>query len=233
MAPRNQQPLVSEVWAEPAALLFDLDGTMIDSDPLHAEIFIALFAEYGREIDTAFYTAEIHGRRNTEVFAQHLPQVDADAMSDEKEARFRAMLGDRAEPVVGLIDLLDRSRRIPRAVVTNAPAENARAMLSAIGVKDRFEVVVTEADAPHGKPAPEPYILATERLGISPVHAMAFEDSRTGISSAIAAGIGCVVGMTTSMSPTELTLAGAHIAARDFTDTALLAHIFAPQGARE
>ncbi|RVT82636.1 HAD family phosphatase [Rhodobacteraceae bacterium CCMM004] len=204
------------------ALLFDLDGTLIDSDPLHRRVFAEMLGAVGIAVDAAFYAAEIHGRENPGIFARHIPDGDPHALSEEKEARFRAALGECHPAAPGAAAFLDRHPARPRAVVTNAPAENARAMLAAIGLADRFDVVVTPADVGRGKPDPAPYLEALSRLGADPASATVFEDSAPGLAAARAAGVGRIVGLTSALSEADLIAAGAHIAVADFTDTALI-----------
>lgn len=204
------------------ALLFDLDGTMLVTDPLHAAVFSELFAERGREVGEAFYMERIHGRLNADIFAEHFPGEDAEALSEEKERRFRERLGLSADPLAGLPELLDRaeSEGWSVAVMTNAPRENASAMLKAIGAEHRIGTVVIGNDLPRGKPAPDPYLLAMERLSAAPVQCLAFEDSRAGVASAKAAGA-LVMGMTTGLGAETLLGAGADFTAPDYTDAAL------------
>lgn len=204
------------------ALLFDLDGTMILSDDLHAEVFIAMFAERGREIDAAFYTDSIQGRLNADIFGGFFPGEDANRLADEKEARFRARLGDDAAPVAGLPALLDRAREAGWAlgVVTNAPRDNVEAMLGATRLARRFDAIVVAEDLPRGKPDPLPYLTGLKRLGADPARALAFEDSRSGVASAAAAGL-ATIGLRSSLGHDALVLAGASDSIADFTDPGL------------
>ncbi|QFU08858.1 Fructose-1-phosphate phosphatase YqaB [Rhodobacteraceae bacterium THAF1] len=204
------------------ALLFDLDGTLIHSDPIHAAVFIELFAEYGREIDERYYYDNIHGRRNEAIFGDAFPDSDPQAMADEKEARFRDRLGDSAEPMAGLMPLLDRAacNGWPCAIVTNAPRANADAMLAAIGLNSRFDPVVIGDELPRGKPDPLPYQTALDRLGIDAGGALALDDSPSGVASASAARV-ATLGVRSSLPHDALIQAGAHDTIADFTDPVL------------
>ncbi len=204
------------------ALLFDLDGTLVQTDPLHAAVFAELFAERGQPLTEADYLSRIHGRQNADIFGDAFPGEDIAALADQKEARFRARLGASVAPMPGLPALVDRAEREgwPTAVVTNAPAENAAAMLAAIGMADRLTVVVLGDDCPRGKPAPDPYLEAMRRLGVAPADCLAFEDSRSGIVAAAASGA-CPVGLSSSLSAEALRDHGARLVIRDFTDPAL------------
>ncbi|MCR8723461.1 HAD family hydrolase [Frigidibacter sp. ROC022] len=215
-----------------SALLFDLDGTLLCSDPLHVAVFIDIFAAHGVTITEADYMAHIIGRSNAAIFGHFLPGMDPAPLSEAKEAAFRARLGDSVPPVPGLLDLLAwaETEALPCAVVTNAPPANATAMLSAIGLATRFDVVVTEGDTPRGKPDPAPYALALDRLGADPARSLAFEDSPSGIRAAVAAGL-TTVGMRSSLSDATLREAGATLTIPDFTDPALQPLLERLQGA--
>jgi beta-phosphoglucomutase len=204
------------------ALLFDLDGTLMRSDPLHAAVFADLLGQHGIALGEADYARLIHGRSNADIFADLFPDADAVAMSEAKEAAFRDRLGDTAPPTPGLLELLDRAEAsgLACAVVTNAPPLNATAMLRAIGLAGRFPVVVAEGDAVRGKPDPAPYLLAMQRLDADPAHSLAFEDSTSGVTAAVAAGLR-TVGLRSSLSDAALRAAGASLTIEDFTDPAL------------
>lgn len=207
----------------PDALLFDLDGTLLDSDPLHREVFAELLAPYGHDVDADFYARKIHGRLNRDVFAELTPGLDRDRMDWDKEALFRDLLARRgANPTPGLVAFLDRAGQaaLPAAVVTNACRLNAEAMLAALGLRDRFGAVISAEECAAGKPDPAPYLAGAEALGVRPARCLAFEDSGSGLEAARAAGC-TVVGLTSTLSPQELRAAGAHHVIQDFTDPAL------------
>jgi HAD superfamily hydrolase (TIGR01509 family) len=210
----------------PGALLFDLDGTLIDTDPLHAAVFIKMFGARGRGIDEAFYRAHIHGRMNAEIFAEHFPDEDPLAMSQSKEHAFRTRLGATMPATPGLHDLmaLARERGLGMAVVTNAPRENAEAMLISLGLIDAFDTLVVGDECSAGKPDPAPYAEAMRRLGTAPDACLAFEDSPAGVASARAAGALCI-GVRSLLDDATLRAAGATATIADFTDTTLPAHL--------
>lgn len=210
----------------PGALLFDLDGTLIDTDPIHTAVFIKMFAARGRTIDHAFYMAHIHGRLNEEIFAEHLPGEDPQALSQSKEHAFRARLGEVMPATPGLEALLQLARAsdLRTAVVTNAPRENAEAMLISLGMIDAFDTLVIGDECVSGKPDPAPYIQAMRDLGAPPDRCLAFEDSPAGLKSARAAGAYCI-GLRSSLDDAALRAAGARTTIADFTDTSLPQHL--------
>ena len=210
------------------ALLFDLDGTLADTDPIHMRAWQRILRDYGMEVDETFYRQRISGRLNPRIVEDLLPRLDAnerDDLIERKEAEFRA-LADRLERLAGLDEILDwaRDERLRIGLVTNAPRENARFMLEALGLADAFETVVRGEEAAAGKPDPAPYLLALERMGIGADVAVAFEDSRSGVGAADRAGIP-VIGMTTTHPPDELRDAGARQTAPDFRDDALWSYL--------
>ena len=204
------------------ALLFDLDGTLIDSDPLHIEVFRDMFAARGIVVDATFYAAEIHGRQNAEIFAKHCPDEDPNALHVAKEAAFRAILGTTATPTPGAVKVIALAEALgwSMAVVTNAPRENANAMLGAIGLAEQLKTVVIGEECARGKPDPAPYLHALELLGATPWNSLAFEDIAPGVAAATGAGIR-TVGLRSSLNDGELRTAGATLTISDFNDTAL------------
>lgn len=208
------------------ALLFDLDGTLLETDHLHAEVFAEIGARHGVAIDRARYDREIHGRLNDHIFGDLFPGEDPQAMADEKEARFRERLGPAAEPMAGLPRLLDwaDAHRVPVAIVTNAPRANADAMLAAIGLAGRFGVILASGDVARGKPDPLPYVTAAERLGVAPGDAVVFEDSPSGLRAGAGSGAS-VVGLRSSLDDATLRAAGADFTIADYDDPALWAFL--------
>ena len=204
------------------ALLFDLDGTLLDTDPLHFAIFRELFADRGLDIDHRYYLDHIHGRLNADLFGHAFPGEDPDVLSELKEAIFRDRLGASYPPMPGAEDLLARAREAGwhTAVVTNAPRANAEAMLGAIGLTAAFDLVVVGEECARGKPFPDPYATAIDRLGSRPDLAVAFEDSPSGLASARGAGA-FVVGLRSTLDDAALRDAGAHVSIQDYTDPVL------------
>lgn len=204
------------------AVIFDLDGTLTDSDKVHFQVFQTLFAPKGISLDKALYREKISGRQNAAILADFLPGLTAAevaAFSDHKEATFRVLAKGQLKPLPGLLVLLGQLKRhhLAQAVVTNAPPENATFMLDQLGLSEAFSPVIIGDELPRGKPDPLPYQTALDRLGLKADAAIAFEDSRAGIHSAVAAGIK-TIGITTTHSSAELIAAGASAAIANFTD---------------
>ena len=204
------------------ALLFDLDGTLIDSDPDHLVAFQEVFAPHGIALDRALYATHIMGASNAMIgdrFLAHLPAAERAALFEAKEAAFRERMGAAATPTLGAVELLAfaAERGLPCAVVTNAPRANAEKALTALGLAERLPLVVIGGELARAKPDPLPYLTALELIGASAEKSVAFEDSLSGVQAAVAAGL-AVVGITTGLSAERLLAAGAVFAAQDFRD---------------
>ena len=204
------------------AVIFDLDGTLTNSDKVHFQVFQDFFARHSIALDRTLYKEKVSGRQNVAILADflpHLPKSEAEAFSDRKEATFRQLAKGQITPIPGLLTLLAQiqNKNLASAVVTNAPPENALFMLSELNLSSTFNLVVIADELPRGKPDPLPYQTALDKLGIVASEAIAFEDSSAGIRSATAAGIH-TVGLTTTLTAAELLALGAERAIADFTD---------------
>ena len=202
------------------ALLFDLDGTLAETDSLHLPTWVDVLGPYGIEVDERFYKESLSGRSNSKIVQDLLPCLSAEEgrkLADAKEASFRERAHE-LEPLPGLLDFMKegKSRGISLALVTNAPEENVEAILLALELKEFFDEVVLSDEVGPVKPDPAPYKAALDKLGISPEKALAFEDSTSGIASSVAAGIP-TVGIASTQEPETLEEAGAFMAAKDFT----------------
>jgi HAD superfamily hydrolase (TIGR01509 family) len=207
------------------ALLFDLDGTLVDSDPLHHAAFADLLAERGRELTIEEYRTSIMGLHNPDLLERMFPGEDISIL-DRKEAMFRERLADSVDPIPGIHELLDwaEAQDAGVAVVTNAPRANAAAMLAATSLAHRLPTVILGDECARAKPYPDPYQEAMRRLGVTPSRSVAFEDSRSGLRAARASGAH-VFGIMSGLTRDELTGAGAHEAIPDFTAPALWAYL--------
>ena len=216
------------------ALLFDLDGTLTDTDTLHLQAFRQLLHDYdGRELTQEQFDLQVSGRSNGLLFADLFPQADAaqrKALAERKEALFRE-LSPSLEPLHGLLRLLDHAQQhaVGVCVVTNAPRLNAEHMLAAMGLDGRFEHVLVADELARPKPDPLPYLTGLQRLQAEAGQALAFEDSLPGVKAASDAGI-YTVGLATTQTAERLHGAGAQLVIDDFNDPRLWALIERMQG---
>ncbi|HHP7232269.1 MAG TPA: HAD family hydrolase [Xenococcaceae cyanobacterium] len=207
-----------------SAILFDLDGTLANTDPIHFAVWQDILSQYNLAINRDFYQKHISGKTNAQITSDILPRLSPEAawqLAIDKEVRYR-QLAKILQPMPGLkkiLKLIDTAL-LKKAVVTNAPEENAIHMLETLQLTDIFPVVIMAKDAPPGKPDPAPYKLALSRLGIDHDKAIAFEDSPSGITSAVAAGI-YTIAIASTHEPDRLLAVGASMVIRDFNSQEL------------
>lgn len=207
-----------------ATLLFDLDGTICETDWAHLKAFEIVFGDLGIPMDEAIFKAQIMGASNAmigETFLPDRPEAERVRVLDHKEAVYRDLIGEVA-PVAGLTGLLDwaDAAGIACAIVTNAPRQNADLIIDGLKLGPRFKALVCGQELARGKPDPLPYLEGLRLLGGSAGLSVAFEDSPSGIKAAVGAGLP-VVGMATNLDAAGVLGHGAAIAARDFADPAL------------
>lgn len=193
----------------PDAVIFDLDGTVVDNMAIHAEAFAAFGARHGLPPLMARDRARLDGRRNSEIFpvlfGREVPREEWLEYELEKETLYREISSGRLAPLPGLTRLLDRLdvHGIAVALATSAPAPNVVHTLDQIGLAHRFRVIVRGDEVARGKPAPDVFLAAAARLGVAHARSVAFEDAPMGITAAKAAAMR-VVALTTSFSAAYL-----------------------------
>lgn len=206
------------------AILFDLDGTIVNTDPIHYQAWQQMLWKYNIEIDEVFYKSRISGRLNPEIIKDILPELsiaEGNKFADEKEALFR-QLASHLQPLDGFAELIawTEAHKLKRALVTNAPRLNAEFMLEVLGITEVFEQIVLADDCVAGKPDPAPYQVALSKLKITAEAAIALEDSPSGIRAAVGADIQ-TIGIASTHNPKVLQEVGAFMAIPDFTDLRL------------
>ncbi len=201
--------------------IFDMDGVLIDSGAHHRQAWRALLDELGAEpAEPDFWRLTI-GRPAEEAVPLLLGRALSPAEAHRLALRKRALYADFAAqgvlPVAGVARFVDGLRRdgVPRAVATSASRRDADTLLSEVGLRAHFPVLVTADDVALGKPDPAVYLEAARRLLVSPGTCLVFEDSVVGIRAARSAGMRAV-GVTTAHTSEELTAAGAESAIADF-----------------
>ena len=178
----------------PAAILFDMDGLLLDTERLIRDAMIAVMADLGFMMSGTDY-AELIGRPEPAsraiMQARFGAGLDYDVMRAEVRLRIRAEWGSIRPLKPGAADLLAQvnAAGIPAAIVTSSEQALARAHLGHVGLLDGFATIVGCDDVANGKPHPEPYRTAAARLGVAPRAALALEDSHNGIIAAHMAGV--------------------------------------------
>ena len=182
----------------PSALIFDMDGVLVDSNPFHVQKWIEFLHERGIPYNAEDLPKQVLGSRNDTAFrrffGRDLREGEIEKLSEDLEARFRAAFRPHAQPLLGLKTLMDecRAEGIPLAVASSAMTKNVDFVVDTLKLRSYFASIVTGDDVSRPKPDPEIYIKAAERLRLSPAKCVAFEDSFVGIQSAKRASMKCV-----------------------------------------
>ena len=195
------------------ALIFDLDGVIVDSNPVHRRAWAAFNRRYGLET-TEEMQLRMYGKRNDQIvrdyFGAGITPEEVDARGRAKERLYREMITGRTEEMLvpGLRALLERYRDLPMGVGSNAEPENVALVLDETGLRRYFRAVVDGHQVRHPKPHPEVYLRVAELLETDPAECVVFEDSHSGAAAAVAAGMR-VIGISTTednLSGTSITI---------------------------
>ena len=184
------------------AFLFDMDGVIVDSNPLHREAWVRFNSSHGI-VTTEEMQQRMYGKRNDEIvqdfFGASLSADQVFAHGATKEALYRGLVGPLLPGalVPGLRQFLERHANVPTACATNAERANVEYVLRLGGIAEYFPVVVDGHQVQRAKPFPDIYLRAAELLGVRAANCLVFEDSYTGVAAGLAAGMKVVALRTT------------------------------------
>ena len=210
------------------AIIFDMDGVIIDSNPYHKISWEHFLVKNGHPFNDEIFDNIISGKTGStsirlllgydlseEIAAGYLKEIDEDFQDILRQAK-------DVEPTPGLPAFLQsiRSAGYQTALATSAPPGNVDLTLEKTNLRKYFDVILDKTDVTNGKPDPEVYLNAVNRLGTEKDRCMVFEDSRAGIQSAISAGLR-VIGVTTGHSRKELLEEGVAMVIDDFQNLRL------------
>ncbi len=177
-----------------AGYIFDLDGTLVDTMPLHYRAWDEAMRAVGLQCtldEELFYSlGGVPTLKVAELIAKHYGlTIDPHAVFDHKESLFKALQTDAKliEPVVEFARRVAKTH--PTAIASGGPREIVHGMLKLTGLAPLFQVVVTPEDVVHGKPHPDMFLLAAQKIGVAPEKCLVFEDAEPGMRAAVAAGM--------------------------------------------
>lgn len=207
----------------PRAVIFDLDGTLVDNMPWHAKAFDAFVARHGLPPMDMAMRERTDGKRNREIFpilfGRDMTPAEIEALEEDKEGTYREVARGQLAPMTGLIALLDRldAHGILAGVATSGPRKNVEFSLAETNLTHRFAAVARGDQVTNGKPAPDVFLHAAKLLGVDPAACLAFEDAPLGIMAARRAEMHCVA-VTTTYSAAQLQSVdpGPHAVVTDF-----------------
>jgi beta-phosphoglucomutase family hydrolase len=183
------------------AILWDLDGVLVDTAQLHYQAWRQLLSELGRSLSEEDFR-HTFGLRNDLILRELLgeaPDEEVERLSLRKEALFRQQAVGRVSALPGAIELVRRARDAGRrqALVTSTPRANLDLVLPGAGLARAFDTIVAAEDVSRGKPDPEGFLLAARRLGVAPERCLVIEDAPAGIEAARRAGMRSLAVTTT------------------------------------
>ncbi len=179
------------------AAIWDVDGTLVDTAELHFQAWQAVCREKGRDFTRADFAATF-GQRNPEIirtlFGERFTPEEIAAFGDRKEVLYRSEASKGVELLPGARRLLEHLHQagFAQAIGSSAPPANLELILRITGIVRYFDVVISSEDTQRGKPDPQVFLLAAERLGIAPAQCVVFEDAVAGVQAARAASMKCV-----------------------------------------
>ena len=203
------------------AVLFDMDGVVIDNLPYHVDAWLLYCERHGIHLTREIFYKDLNGLNSKDTFEwllkREITREEIIEMEEEKEEIYRGFYKPFLSPAPGLMDFLAllKANGIKTALGTSAGPGNIDFILDGLGIRAEFDAVIGGAEVTKGKPDPEIYVRAAGLVHVSPEDCWVIEDSLQGIEAGLSAGMK-VVGMTTSHSPDELS--HTHITSPDFVD---------------
>ena len=203
------------------AVLFDMDGVVIDNLPYHVDAWLLYCERHGIHLTREIFYKDLNGLNSKDTFEwllkREITREEIIEMEEEKEEIYRGFYKPFLSPAPGLMDFLAllKANGVKTALGTSAGPGNIDFILDGLGIRAEFDAVIGGAEVTKGKPDPEIYVRAAGLVHVSPEDCWVIEDSLQGIEAGLSAGMK-VVGMTTSHSPEELS--HTHITSPDFVD---------------
>lgn len=208
----------------PYALIFDMDGVMVDNHVWHFRAWKEFCNRHGKEITEEMFYTKLFGGNNqstlVNIFNKRISKIEEEMMGEEKETIYREMYASQIKEVAGLGALLRSAGKalVPLAIASSAPLSNIDFTLRSLNLEGVFDAVVHSGMIAYSKPHPEIFMKAAGLLGKKPHECIVFEDSLPGIASAKAAGCH-VIALATTLPPNRIQDVK-HILS-DFTDVNL------------
>lgn len=203
MQPKTAIALATGI-ATVGGIIFDMDGVLSDTQPIHSRVESELLRQHGIELSADEITREFAGTSSEEMFPQVFGRYGkrVDHLQELVERKWQMMTKicrGRIRPMPGALDLVAalRQRGLPLAVASSSTRFYIEMVLEELGLRNAFRVIVSADEVAHGKPDPDIFLLAAERLGVPPQSCLVIEDSVSGMRAARSAGMYCI-GLVTS-----------------------------------
>jgi beta-phosphoglucomutase len=211
----------------PRAVIWDVDGTLVDTAELHFQAWADLARDLGQPFSRADFAATF-GRRNPEIirqlFGTHYSEQEIADLGDRKEDLYRAAARHGVELLPGVRPLLEglKADGFRQAVGSSAPRRNLDLILRLTRTEPYFDAVVSMEDTQRGKPDPQVFLVAAERVGVAPPRCVVIEDAVAGVQAAKAGGMKCIAVTFVGHHPeASLRQAGADLIVRNLEEVSV------------
>jgi beta-phosphoglucomutase len=214
MTQRARRAICYTNWMSYKAVLFDMDGVIVDSEPLHVAAFQATLKRYGHDLSEEQYKQHFAGKTDEAGFKQYFDfigeTVELPVIMNKKATAYLELAADQLVPYPGVVEFIKSlaEQGTPLALVTGSLKAEAEVTLEAFGLTELFKAVIAAEDILQSKPNPEGYLKGAKALGFNPADCIVIEDAPSGVAAANAAGMHCLAVTTTH---TKEELAGATI----------------------
>ncbi|MCL0094825.1 nucleoside-diphosphate kinase, partial [Dehalococcoidales bacterium] len=179
------------------AVIWDMDGVIADTAPYHLNAWQQVFQKRGVNFTEEDFRRNFGQRNDTIIrntLGEETPQSEIDAIAREKERNFRQLVRQNIKPFPGAIKLIKllKKHSFKMALASSAPIENIRLVIKGLGINNYFQSIICGGDVTKGKPSPQGFLLAAQRLGVEPKNCIVIEDAIAGITAAKRAGMYCL-----------------------------------------
>ncbi|MHA1105102.1 MAG: HAD family hydrolase [Promethearchaeota archaeon] len=184
------------------AVIFDMDGVLADTGPIHYESWVKMANEIGKTFKKSFFEATF-GQQSVPITRQlvgrKVDQNLVEKWAQLKEKYYREMVKDKIEPLPGVIELIEdlKSINFKLAVGSSGPPENVELLLTSLKIELFFDTIITAAEVQNGKPSPDVFLIAAQKINVKPQNCLVIEDAPVGIEAAKRANMKCIALSTT------------------------------------
>jgi len=192
--------------SEGKAVIWDMDGVIVNSGPYHFKSWQYVFQKRGIDFTEEDFRRHFGQRNDTIIRAtlgENVSQSEIEVIAGDKEENYRQRVRQNIKPLPGAIKLIKslRGHGFSAAIASSAPVENIRLITRGLGIENSFQAIVSGREVTEGKPSPQGFLLAAEKLGVEPANCIVIEDAVAGVAGAKRAGMPCIA--VTNSHPRE------------------------------
>lgn len=193
------------------AVIFDVDGVLADTGPIHYESWVKMANEIGKTFKKSYFEATF-GQQSVPITRQlvgrNVDQNLVEKWAQLKEQYYREMVKDKIKPLPGVIGLIEvlKSMNFKLAVGSSGPPENVELLLKSLKIEFFFDTIITAAEVKNGKPSPDVFLIAAQKINVKPQNCVVIEDAPVGIEAAKRANMKCIA-LTTTHDIVDLRIA--------------------------